>query len=223
MIKCDNIMKTYNVGGVETRALKGVTLRVEDGEFVAVMGTSGSGKSTLLNIIGGMDTATSGTYFYDDCEVTALSGVPLHLFRKDRISFVFQNFALIKQYTVWENVEIPLLARRIGAKERKKRIAEALYKVGIYEQKDKLPIHISGGQQQRCAIARAIVSKTPVILADEPTGALDAKNTDEIMDLFESINREGTTIMVVTHDLSVAQRCGRIVRIEDGLVAEDSV
>lgn len=218
MIEMRNITKIYSSGGYETLALDKVDISIKEGEFVAVMGKSGSGKSTLINIIGCMDTPTDGEYKFEDIIVNRLSGRQLDEFRKEKINFVFQNFALMNQYTVYENVEVPLLARNIKKSERKRLIEDALKKVDIYEQKDKLPIHISGGQQQRAAIARAIVAKSKVIVADEPTGSLDEKNGEEIIKLFQSLNLEGLTIIIVTHDKKVAEQANRIIELSDGKI-----
>ena len=222
MIEMKNVTKIYSNEKTETVALKDVGLSINAGEFVAIMGKSGSGKSSLVNIIGGMDTLTMGEYSFEDIVVNNLKKKKLDMFRKENISFVFQNFALMSQYTVYENVEVPLLARNIKKNQRKKIIEEALKKVGIYDQKDKKAIHISGGQQQRTAIARAIVSKTKVIIADEPTGALDEKNGREIIKLLKSLNEEGITIIIVTHDKPIANDADRIIELSDGMVVENN-
>lgn len=218
MIRLQNIGKIYKKSGIETVALRDVTLEIDRGEMLAIMGTSGSGKSTLLNIIGGMDSPTSGTYMFNDIEVSALKSSGLHEFRKEHVGFIFQNFELMPQYTVYENVEMPLLVR--GVKDKKKRVMDVLEKVGLAEMHNKKAAQLSGGQQQRCAIARAIAMETDLILADEPTGALDSKTSGEIMDLLESIHDEDHTILIVTHDERVAARAERIIRIEDGVIVE---
>lgn len=218
MIELKDVSKTYSNGGYNTLALKDINLSIKKGEFVAIMGKSGSGKSTLLNIIGCMDELTNGEYKFDDIIVNELNRKDVDKFRKDNINFVFQNFALMNQYTVYENVEVPLIAKNIKKSERKKLIDEVLKKLGIYEQKDKLPMHISGGQQQRTAIARAIVSKTKLVVADEPTGALDEKNSEEILKILKTLNEEGLTIIIVTHDPKVAEQAGRIIELSDGKV-----
>lgn len=218
MIRLDNIKKIYGTSDNQTIALQDISLEIENGDFVAIMGTSGSGKSTLLNILGAMDRQTEGTYTFDSVCVSELPGRQWHRFRKDHISFVFQQFSLLARYSVYENVEIPLLARGINHKKRQEIILSALETVGITQQKDKLPIHISGGQQQRCAIARAIVTGGDLLLADEPTGALDKKNGNEIMELFKKVNAGGKTIIMVTHDEHVASFANRIIRLEDGKI-----
>lgn len=221
MISCENIVKEYKTSGTSTTALKGISIRIEDGDYIAIMGTSGSGKSTLLNIIGGMDTATGGTYCFNDICVTDLSPMELHRFRKDNISFVFQNFALINQYTVWENIELPLIAKGIKRKKRAQIISRVLDEVGMEAYKDSFPMNISGGQQQRCAIARALASENSVILADEPTGALDSATTAEILNVFRKLNESGKTIILVTHDRNVAESAKRVIHIEDGMITDD--
>ena len=216
MIKLENIIKDYVNKEQVIHALRGVNLTIDKGEFVAIVGTSGSGKSTLLNILGGMDSATSGKYIFDGKEVDNTNLNAMHIFRKKNISFVFQNFALMDKYTVYENVEMPLIARNI--KRRKALVMEQLEKMGIADMKNKFPSQLSGGQQQRCAIARALVADTPILLADEPTGALDRSTGNEIISCFEEINRNGKTVIIITHDINIANRCNRKVEIEDGKI-----
>lgn len=218
MIEMKNVTKIYSNGEYETLALKDINLSIKKGEFVAIMGKSGSGKSTLLNIIGCMDELTYGEYLFDNIIVNNLNRKKLDKFRKDNINFVFQNFALLNQYSVYENVEVPLLARNIKKSERKVLIEEVLKKLGILEQKDKLPVHISGGQQQRTAIARAIIAKNQLVVADEPTGALDEKNSEEILKILKALNKEGLTIVIVTHDRKVAEQANRIIELSDGKI-----
>lgn len=220
MIALTNIKKTYINDGVETEALNGVNLLVTKGEYVAIKGSSGSGKSTLLHIIGGMDEATSGSYLYNNIDVTKMNKTQLHEFRKNNVSFVFQNYALMKYYTVYENVELPLLALGVRKSQRKLMVDEYLELLGIKDISKKLPIHISGGQKQRCAIARALVANNNLLLADEPTGALDEKTTCELLEVFDSIKNENRTIIIVTHDEMVANRADRIVIIKDGIISE---
>lgn len=220
MIRIINGNKTYTSYEVKKEALKGVDFSVERGEFVAIMGTSGSGKSTLLHILGCMDQLTSGQYFFDGTEVNSLGQSAWHEFRRKHISYVFQNFALINQYTVRENIAIPLKAQRIGKRERNKRIREIAKTLGISDVMDKLPPHISGGQQQRVAIARAIVCDNELLLCDEPTGALDKSTGLEVMNLLKNIHKEGRTIIMVTHDIEIAGYADRIVHIEDGMISE---
>lgn len=216
MIILKNITKDYGKEEACTHALRGIDLTIEESDFVGIVGSSGSGKSTLLHILGGMDSATSGEYLFQGENIAALPPHKLHAFRKRNISFVFQNFALMNRYTVYENVEMPLRARR--RKNKKAQIMEQLEKMGIAHLKDKTPMQLSGGQQQRCAIARALVADTPILLADEPTGALDQHTGNDIMNCFEEINHTGKTVILITHDLAIADRCKRIVRIEDGLI-----
>lgn len=218
MIRLENIEKTYREKNVATRALGGVNLCIESGEFVAIVGTSGSGKTTLLNILGAMVHPTSGKYFYDDIEVTSLSRNKYNQFRKENVSFVFQHFELMERYTVFENIEMPLLAR--GIRQRKEIIEKYLEILQIKDLSKKYPNCLSGGQKQRCAIARALVTQANLILADEPTGALDCKTTESILDVFEEIHKLGRTIILITHDQNVANRCNRLLRIEDGKLYE---
>ena len=218
MIVLENVVKDYVNKEQVTHALRGINLTVKEGEFIAVAGTSGSGKTTLLNIIGGMDNLTSGKYFFRGKELETGKQNVMHQFRKENISFVFQNFALMDRYTVYENVEMPLIARNI--RNRKRIVMEQLEKMGIADLRRKLPSNLSGGQQQRCAIARALAADTPVLLADEPTGALGSNTGNEIMKCFEEINKNGKTVIIITHDVNIAKRCKRIIRIEDGMVVE---
>ncbi len=218
MIKLIHIKKDYTEGGVVTNALKDINLEVKDGEFVAIMGASGSGKSTLLHILGGMDKLTSGEYYYNDEAVHDMSMGRLNIFRRDHVSFVFQNAALMKYYTVAENIEMPLLSMNVGKKERKKIIEEKMEAVGIAHLAKKLPIHISGGEQTRTAIARALAGDNELLLADEPTGALDQTTGKEIMEVFKKVHEMGKTIILITHDPNVAAYADRIIRIEDGKI-----
>lgn len=220
MIELKNVTKIY--GSVEngTRALNNVSLQIKDGEIVAIMGTSGSGKSTLINILGGMDVLTEGSYFYNGESVGNMKVSNLEKFRNNNVSFVFQHFALLNYYTVFENVEVPLRAKKIKRSERKKVVMEKLGMLGIKSLANKLPVEVSGGQQQRCAIARALASDNSLILADEPTGALDSRNSNEIMNIFLDIKSMGKTVIIVTHDINIAKRCERIIKIEDGEIKE---
>lgn len=218
MIELKNAVKKYILYENETVALDNMNLSVREGEMTAVVGTSGSGKSTLLNILGGMDRLTSGSYLFDGQEVSGLSYGEMHRFRKQNISFVFQNFALIERCTVYENLEIPLLAR--NEKHCRKRIMDCLERLKIADLAQKYPRHLSGGQQQRCAIGRALVTDSRLLLCDEPTGALDSRTSAEIMDLLCEANAGGRTVLIVTHDVDVAARCSRRIRIEDGKIVE---
>lgn len=220
MIELKSIVKTYNCNGVSTEALKGVDLTIEEGELLAVMGRSGSGKTTLLNIIGGMDDMTSGRYIFKDIDVGSLKGKKLHEFRRDHISFVFQSFELMDQYTVYENVEMPLIAKNIRKKERKTRVEEVLKDLDIYDISKKYPTQLSGGQKQRVAIARALITGSEVILADEPTGSLDMETGQNVMNILKRINDNGKTVVVITHDMQIASQCNRVVTLADGFLSE---
>ncbi len=220
MIILKNINKTYGNGENATHAIKDVSLEIAEGEMIAIMGASGSGKSTLLNILGCMDQFDSGEYLYRDLEVHKLGNQQLHQFRKSHVGFVFQHFALMNQYTVYENVELPLSIRNIPKKERREKVYEALTWMGIRELARKMPAKISGGQQQRCAIARAIASGNEMILADEPTGALDINTGNEIMNILEALNKQGKTIVIVTHNPEIAARTQRVLHMEDGRIGE---
>jgi len=219
MIKLKNIIKKYTNGSEELVALNGINIEIEKGDFVAIMGASGSGKTTLLNIVGCMDTATDGEYLFDDISVHNLTQCEKDEFRKKNIGFIFQNFALLKDYTVKENIEVPLRAKGIKKKERDSMTKEILKRVDLSEYEKSLPTKISGGQQQRVAIARALVSGASLILADEPTGALDSKTGQEIMNLLIKMNNEeNKTILLVTHDEKIAAQAKRIIKLEDGKI-----
>ena len=224
MIRLDKITKIYDAKVENKKVLDEVSLTIDNGEFVAIMGPSGSGKSTLLNIIGCMDSVTDGSYYVDDIEVSRLNKSDIHRFRKKNIGFVFQHFALMDYYTAYENIELPLLANNIRRKDRKRIINEQLKKLNIVEEKDKLPKKMSGGQQQRVAIARALVTNADIILADEPTGNLDSENTENIIHLLENLNRStGQTIIMVTHDNELAKRCNKRVELSDGKIVKVSL
>lgn len=218
IIDLRNINKIYNEKKIGTMALKNINLTIERGEFVAIMGPSGSGKSTLLNIIGCMDIPTEGEYYLDDRLVTKLSNKELSRTRNKKLSFIFQNFALMKDYNIYDNVELPLTYRNISSKEKKCKVITYLRKLGIEDKINSKPLELSGGQQQRVAIARALVSDAEIILADEPTGSLDRKNGREVMELITEINKQGKTIIIVTHDEKVAAYCNRRIIIEDGSI-----
>ena len=220
MIELKEIVKKYTFGDSELLALDHVNLTINKGEMVAVMGASGSGKSTLLNVIGCMDGFDSGEYLLDGNLVNQLNKHKIDEVRKKYISMIFQNFALLNHNTVYENIEVPLIARGIGKRERKEMIEDVLKKFSIEDLANKLPTKISGGQQQRCAIARAVVSECEIILADEPTGALDSITSDNIMDILYNLKNMQKTIVIVTHDINVAKKCERIIFIEDGKVKE---
>ena len=221
MIRLENISKIYDAKIDTTKALDNVSLQINDGELVAIMGPSGSGKSTLLNILGCMDTATEGKYYVDDVEVSMLKKSQRDSFRKKNIGFVFQHFALMDYYTAYENIELPLIANNVRKSERKKIVQQQLEHLGIASQRNKLPKKMSGGQQQRVAIARALVTNVDLILADEPTGALDQKTGQEVLALLKEINSTGKTVIIVTHDEKIAADCNRVIMIQDGRIRDD--
>ena len=223
MIRLDKITKIYDAKVENKKALDEVSLTIDNGEFVAIMGPSGSGKSTLLNIIGCMDSVTDGSYYVDDIEVSRLNKLDIHRFRKKNIGFVFKHFALMDYYTAYENIELPLLANNIRRKDRKRIINEQLKKLNIVEEKDKLPKKMSGGQQQRVAIARALVTNADIILADEPTGALDQSTGQEVINILREINNQGKTVVLVTHDINIASSTNRIINICDGKIISDEM
>ncbi len=218
LIETRELVKIYKLDKVEVPALRGVSLTIEEGEYVSIMGPSGSGKSTLMHILGCLDRPTSGKYFLDGEDISALDEDKLAEIRRQKIGFVFQNFNLLPRITNVENVELPMTYAGIPSRQRRKRALELLEKVGLSHRAFHRPTEISGGEAQRVAIARALANDPKIILADEPTGNLDTKTGDEIMSLFENLNKEGKTIIVVTHDPEVSARTKRIIRIRDGLL-----
>lgn len=220
MIHLENISKKYKFSDSEVFALTDVSLEIAKGEFLAIMGASGSGKSTLLNIIGCMDTASDGKYFLEGKEVFKLRTKELCRIRNEKITFVFQNFALLDKYTAYENIELPLVNRNVSARERRKLVTNVAKQLKIEKQLSKLPKQMSGGQQQRVALARALVSGAEVILADEPTGALDRKTGNDLMALLKELNKNGKTIIIVTHDSNIASYANRIITISDGKIID---
>lgn len=218
MIELKDITKHYQMGTQSVHALRGVDLTIADGEFVAIMGPSGSGKSTLMNIIGCLDLSTSGSYCLDGIDVSVMSDDQQARVRNQHIGFVFQQFNLLPRTSARKQVELPLMYAGVGRRERSDRAATALQSVGLDQRMDHRPDELSGGQQQRVAIARALATQPSIILADEPTGALDTQSGEELLHIFETLNAQGITIIVVTHDPDVAQRAQRIIWIRDGLI-----
>jgi len=223
LIEIREMCKIYNPGENEVRALDHVSLKIDKNEFVAIIGQSGSGKSTLMNMLGCLDVPTSGTYILNGQDVSGLTDNELSDIRNREIGFIFQGFNLIAGLTALENVELPLIYRGVGRKERLRLAEIALEKVGLKLRMDHKPSEMSGGQQQRVAIARAIAQAPPVILADEPTGNLDSGSTKEIMEILKDLHREGRTVILITHDNEIAARARRIIRIMDGKIVDDIV
>ncbi|MDP4118806.1 MAG: ABC transporter ATP-binding protein [Bacillota bacterium] len=223
LVDLKEIYKIYSNGEGENdiHALDGISLQVHKGEFVAIVGSSGSGKSTCMNIIGCLDTPTSGNYFLNGIDVSTMGERELAHIRNKQIGFIFQQYNLIPKLTVLENVELPLIYRGIGASERKRITLNSLERVGLSDRANKFPNQLSGGQQQRVSIARALAGEPPVILADEPTGALDSKTGKEVLDFLKKLNGEGTTIILITHDNGIASQISRVVRIHDGKIISD--
>ena len=220
MIDIKDLCKFYTVGDEKVRALDHATLHIYPKEFVSIIGPSGSGKSTLMNIIGCLDVADAGSYRLDKLPIESYSENELAHIRNEKIGFVFQQFNLIPKLSAAENVELPLIYQNLSKSERTKRVQEALERVGLSRRANHLPTELSGGQQQRVAIARAIATRPKLILADEPTGALDSKTTVEIMDIFHELHQQGNTIVVITHDTDVAKQAARSIRIRDGRTSE---
>ena len=220
MIDIKNLCKVYLVGDERVRALDHATLHIYPQEFVSIIGPSGSGKSTLMNIIGCLDVADAGSYYLDNLPIEAYSENDLAKIRNQKIGFVFQQFNLIPKLTAWENVELPLIYQKVPRAERQTRVKAAMERVGLGNRATHLPTELSGGQQQRVAIARAIVTNPKLILADEPTGALDSKTSQEIIDIFHELHEQGNTIVLITHDRDVAKQASRSIHILDGRITE---
>lgn len=221
LIHIENMKKIYNPGENEVRALDGIDLDIEKGELVAIVGHSGSGKSTLMNMLGCLDTPTSGKYVLDGQDVASMTDNQLADVRNKEIGFIFQGFNLISNLDAVGNVELPLVYRGVSKNERKQLAMEALKSVGLEERMKHKPNEMSGGQQQRVAVARAVAAKPPIILADEPTGNLDTKSTQEIMEILKELHRSGRTVIIITHDEEIASQAHRVIRILDGRIEED--
>ncbi len=221
VILVENLFKTYHLGDVDVHALQGVSLTIQKGEYVAIMGASGSGKSTLMNIIGCLDLPTSGKYYLEGQDVSGFSLDKLADLRREKIGFVFQTFNLLARTSALENVELPMIYSRVGARERRERGIQSLVAVGLDGRQNHYPSQLSGGQQQRVAIARALVNRPSILLADEPTGNLDSKTSIEIMEIFEKLNNEGITIVVVTHEHDIADYARRNIIFKDGVIIDD--
>ncbi len=223
MLKLHNLSKVYQTDEVETAALNSVNIEIEQGEFVAIMGPSGCGKSTLLNIVGMLDNPSTGQYLFMDEDISGYSEAQLANIRKHNIGFIFQNFNLIEELSVQENIELALLYHNIPAAERKERVAKVMDKVGIAHRAKHMPSQLSGGQQQRVAVARAVVGDQAMILADEPTGNLDSAHGQEVMEMLQQLNQEGTTIVMVTHSPAHADYARRTINLFDGHVVTENV
>tara|TARA_S200000501_G_scaffold49278_1_gene39534 strand:- start:1375 stop:2067 length:693 start_codon:yes stop_codon:yes gene_type:complete len=221
VVEMHDITKVYGQGEAEVRAVDGISLTVEPGQYVAIMGASGSGKSTVMNIIGALDVATSGTYKIDGVDIGDLDDDALSLVRNRRIGFIFQAFNLIPRMSAASNVELPLMYRGVRRSERRRRALDALAKVGLADRSHHQPNELSGGQQQRVAVARALAMEPSLMLADEPTGNLDSRSTADVLDLLDEIHTEGKTIVIITHEDDVAERAGRVVTLRDGKVESD--
>ncbi len=221
LLRLEDISKVYRNNGIQVEALKHVDLEIDAGESVAIMGASGSGKSTLLNVMGCMDKATGGEYYINDINIRNYSDKKMAGLRNEVFGFVMQDFGLIERCTVEKNVMLPLYYSQKHKKEKKKRVEEMLDKVGLLEKKQQLAMRLSGGQRQRVAIARALVNDASILLCDEPTGALDQKTGKEIIDIFSDINRQGKTVILVTHDPNVAKSCHRVLTISDGEIVTE--
>jgi putative ABC transport system ATP-binding protein len=221
VIRIENMRKTYDMGLTQVHALRGVDLRIEENEYVALMGPSGSGKSTLMNLMGCLDTPTAGNYFLDGINVSTMTDSDLAEVRNHKIGFVFQTFNLLPRLSALDNVALPLVYAGMSRKDREKRAQEVLESVGLGDRSDHKPNELSGGQRQRVAIARALVNRPSIILADEPTGNLDTKTSIEIMTIFEKIHTQGNTVILVTHEPDIAEHAHRIVRLRDGAVESD--
>lgn len=220
LLEMTDIVKCYTIGGEEQMVLNHIDFSVNKGEFVSILGPSGSGKSTMMNIIGCLDVPTSGKYILNGKEIADMDQVELARIRNKEIGFIFQSFQLLKRNTILENVELPLVYAKVSRKERRERAAAMLERMGLGNKLDFYPNQLSGGQQQRVAISRAVVTQPSILLADEPTGALDQKTGAQVMELFHELNEEGRTIIMITHDRHIAEHAGRIVKILDGVMSE---
>lgn len=221
MIRFEDVYKIYGEGDGEVRALNGISFDIEKGEFVAIIGQSGSGKSTCMNIIGCLDIPTAGKYYLNGEDVSTLADDNLAEIRNRMLGFVFQQYNLIGKLNIFENVELPLVYAGLHADERKDKVEAVLERVGLIEKRNNMPVQLSGGQQQRASIARALVTNPSVILADEPTGALDSVTGIEVLDFIQELNEEGNTIVLITHDKDIASRAKRIIKLHDGKVLDD--
>lgn len=223
LIEVRDVYKIYNPGENQVNALDGVSITIDEGEFVAIIGQSGSGKSTLMNMLGLLDTPTSGEYYINGKLVDDLTDDEMSVIRNEEIGFIFQGFNLIPSLSALENVELPLVYRGMNKIDRREISIDALSRVGLKERMDHLPAEMSGGQQQRVAVARAIAARPPVILADEPTGNLDTRSTKEVMAILHELKDEGRTVIVITHDNEIAEEAERVIRVRDGKVVEDYI
>lgn len=223
MIEIENVNKSFYLGGETIKALDNISFKVQKGEFVSIIGPSGSGKSTLMNILGLLDVPDSGSYILDGMKINKARENELAKIRNNKIGFIFQNFNLLSKLTATENIQVPLIYKGIKNDESKRQAYELMEKLGLKGREKHLPTQLSGGQQQRVAIARALACKPEIILADEPTGALDSKTSVDIMNILEELNNKGQTIILITHDINVAKRAKRIVKISDGRLYEEGV
>ncbi len=223
IVVIEDMYKIYKMGDNEVRALNGVNLKIKPHEFVAIIGPSGSGKSTLMNMIGCLDTPTSGTYYIDGNEASKLTDDEQAAVRNKEIGFIFQQYNLLPKLTVEENVELPLIYAGVAHARRKEMVRTALERVNLYDRRHHKPTELSGGQQQRASIARALAARPPIILADEPTGALDSKTGTEVLNMLKELHKEGKTVILITHDNKIAHEAERIVRIKDGEIVFDSL
>ena len=222
LIETQDLWKTYSMGSQQVHALQGLSLKIEQGEYASIMGPSGSGKSTLMNLIGCLDTPTSGAYYLADEKVSQMNDDQLARIRNQQIGFVFQTFNLLPRATAFQNIELPMIYAGITSRDRKEKVLEVLKMVELEDRMTHRPNQLSGGQRQRVAIARALVNSPSILLADEPTGNLDSKTGNEIIELFRRLNDAGNTIIIVTHELAIASHTNRIVKIRDGKIESDS-
>ena len=218
MIKMEKIWRVFDIGKVKVEALRGIDLDIKEGEFMAIMGPSGSGKSTLMHIMGCLDTPSKGSYALDGEKIEELDDNQLAEIRNEKVGFVFQSFNLLPYANAYENVELPLIFKGVNASQRHKKVLEVLERVGLSDRMNHKPSELSGGQQQRVAIARAMVNDPRIIMADEPTGNLDSQSGKEIINLFNDLWKQGNTIVMITHDESIAQRCERVIHLKDGKI-----